>query len=298
MTNSVSNPAKLCVITRLGFDHVKILGNRIRDIAAQKAGIIQPGNRVVSLFQLPQANKVIENQCRQTKSPLIWVKPSVSFSKVQVSADSTVFNYEISNYRSIQKIVWKNLKLGLIGVHQAENASLSLTAVLELAKQENFQIEEAKVRRVLQSANWPGRFEQIQMAGKILIMDGAHNPQKMSSLIKTLRAVYPDTKQTFLVSFKHDKNFTKMLQMIAPQASKIYLTSFFTDKYDWNHISAKTEQMSGTLMRLNFEDIEILPESKTAFSKALAEAKDILVITGSIYFLSEIYPIIKLKLKS
>ena len=122
MTNTVSNPSKLCIITRMGFDHVKILGHRLADIATQKAGIIKPGNRVVSLYQLPQTNQVIEDQCQMTHSPLTWVKPSVTFSKVRVSADSTVFNYELPNYRSTQKITWKNLKLGLIGAHQAESA--------------------------------------------------------------------------------------------------------------------------------------------------------------------------------
>lgn len=293
MTNSITNPGKIAVITRIGHDHTKILGSTLDKIAAQKAGIIQPENRVVALRQQPQVNRVFTEKSQQANSKVVWVIPHRSFSNVKVSANGTTFDYRFINYRSIQDIVWTNLKLSLLGTHQAENASLAITTIITASNQYKFQLDEGKVRNALAVAHWPGRFEIIQIRGKTIIMDGAHNPQKMASLTKTFKKIFPDQKAIFLISIKHDKNFRGMLEKITGLAQKIYVTKFFTNKYDWVHLSAETKVMAEGLNKLRFKDYEIVEDSREAFQKCLQENNDLIVITGSIYFISEIYPMIK-----
>lgn len=284
-TNSVDNPQKIAIITQLGLDHTKILGRTIREIAIQKAGIIQNRNRVVTLWQAPLANLEIEKRCKLTKSQLTWVKPETTYSKVKVSADKTLFYYEFGNYGL-------EIELKLIGKHQAQNCSLALTAFIQASEQYGFQIKINKILNILKTATWPGRFEQFKIGKSKIIIDGAHNSQKMASLLQTLKQIYPDRKFNFLLSFKQDKNVRAMLKTISKRAFKIYLSNFFTNKYDWHHVSKDLKFMEDILRQMDFKNFESSSNHQKILKKAIEES-EILVITGSIYFISELYPLIK-----
>lgn len=307
-TNSVDSPNKLAVITRIGHDHTWILGKTLKEIARQKSGIIQKGNPVFTLWQRQSVREVVEEVSYEKKARLFYVKKGATipkadgsllarYSKVRVTEDKTVFDFQSASCKI------PNLEVGLIGLHQAENASLALAAVLFLSQRDNFQIDFKKARQALKSAYFPGRLEICKLKGKTLVLDGAHNPQKMVSLIKTLKKIWPEQKFNFLIAVKKGKAYHQMLKYVVPLAKRIIVTEFQISGQDLTHRSEKAQNLEKALIRLSFKNYQVITDAKRALQTALSfqesqkghpkksrSVKTRLVITGSLYLLSQIYP--------
>lgn len=254
-TNSIDNRDKIAVLTKIGLDHTKILGNTIAKIALQKAEIIHEKNLCISTWQTKSARGVIEKLAHKRHARLIYVRRPT------------------------------RMELGLKGRYQQENAAIALEVVRQLAEQDKFTIDETKIRQALKTAYFPGRMDIKDIAGKQVILDGAHNPQKMRAFISSLKQLFPNQKFNFLVAFKKGKDFPKMLKIIHPHANKIFATEFFKPQQDWVSFAMPAEQINAD---------QIIPDTKLAFKTALQKS-DTLVITGSLYLLSDIYKILKLK---
>lgn len=252
-TNSVDNKDKVAVLTKIGLDHTKILGNTIAKIALQKAEIIHENNLCISTWQVKSAREVIEKLVSKRHARLVYVRRPTK------------------------------LELGLKGRYQQENAAVALEVVRQFAKRDKFKIDNAKIRRALETAYFPGRMDIKNIGGKQVILDGAHNPQKMRAFISSLKQLFPNQKFNFLVAFKKGKDYTKMLKIIRPYANKIFATEFFKPQQDWVSFTMPAEQIDAD---------QIIPDTKLAFKTALAQS-DTLVITGSLYLLSDIYKLLK-----
>jgi len=287
-TNVVKNPKKLAVITKIGFDHQNVLGYTLSAIAFQKAGIIQIGNTVITVQQKSMVMKVFYSQCKKKKTILTVIKKGKSFKNIVVSKRGTAFNY------SYQNLVLPNLQLGFIGEHQVENASLALTTIDELSKRDQFTLSESKIRSSLRNARFPGRCEIYTTKYRDIIIDGAHNPQKMKAFISTIKNLYPDTKFDFLISFSEGKNqiltLHGMLKQIVPRAEKIILTNFVLDTQgDMTHSSIKNERIIKVLKKLKFFRYEITQCTKERLEHMIKDRKNPFVITGSLYLIGSIY---------
>lgn len=283
-TNAIGARRKAEVLTRIGLDHTKILGNTISKIAFQKAGIIRPHTIVVSAQQLPAAQRVINSVAKKNDSSVFYVKRDKNIKNIVTSADQTRFDF------SFDTIALAGIRLGAIGEYQAENAGVALATLAALSKRDNFSLDENKIKTALRAAHFAGRFDVKKIKGKTVILDGAHNPQKMSSFIKSLKKVYPGKKFHFLISFKKGKDYPDILKHITPVATKITITDFYVANQDLTHISEEPHVIQKHLQKLGYKNIEITKNPKLAFQKVLAQNDD--VITGSLYFLSVIYPLL------
>lgn len=262
-TNVVERFDKVAVLTKIGFDHMEILGKTLKEIAFQKAKIIEKNNLVISTVQENDAIKVIEKVVKENNSKLIFAGERLPFF------------------------------VNLIGDYQMENASLSLKTVEEIGKRDRFEIRENIVRKVFAKAKFIGRFDIKKVEGKTAILDGAHNEPKMKAFIKALNNKYPNQKFHFLVAFKKGKDYGKMLKFIVSLASKITITSFFVDSQDLIHLSEKPEKIGKKLNVLGYKNHEAITDSKQAFKSVLKNSTNKIVITGSLYLLGEIYKILK-----
>ena len=64
----------ISVISSIGYDHMKILGNTLEEIARQKAGIIKENSETVYMEQTPNIDDIIENTCKEKQNILqVWV---------------------------------------------------------------------------------------------------------------------------------------------------------------------------------------------------------------------------------
>lgn len=325
-TNTVKSKNKIAVLTKIGLDHTAILGNTIEKIAYQKAMIIQKGNIAITIEQKPQATRVIEEVVEKKQARLMYVTKEGNYRNVQISKDKTVFNFSFDLGSSLpinrdRTVKFENLELGLLGSFQAENASLALTTLAFLSKRDNFTLDEKKIREALKIAHFPGRIEVIKVnptvilvsaahpgsdsgqarldstkqarmtnqKDKTVIIDGAHNPQKMSEFIKNIKHLYPKKKFTFLISFKFDKKIKDIIRYIIPVAERVIITSFFIDSQDTVSSSAPITQIKTEFERLNFKNVETIENQEASLKKALGYKEDI-IITGSLYLISQIRP--------
>lgn len=259
-TNVVDLQNKLCILTRIGIDHTAILGNTLAKIALHKAHIIQKGNTVIMIRQKKAVQNVVEKFVKKQNAHLITV-----------SKDTT-------------------LTLKPEGDFQKENASLAIRVLTYLSGRDSFRVDERKIRDVLLNMTIKGRFEIFEKNGKKIIIDGAHNPQKMSVFTKALKKKFPDRKFTFVVAFKEGKDMKGMLKYVFPLADKIICTQFWVNTtYSKVALSTNPEKIASLLNKFAFGNIVVEKNLEKALLGAFDDKNDV-IITGSLYLLSEVYP--------
>jgi dihydrofolate synthase / folylpolyglutamate synthase len=289
-TNTVLNSNKICVINQIGYDHTEILGNTIEEIAAQKSGIIQPQNQVIAIEQeYPLALEIITNQAVEKQSELTIIR---SQNIVNYSFDSNLQSFDFV----LGDFVLKDLKLAMLGRFQVENCALALAVLEKLAMRDEFIINETALRKTLEVSHFSGRMELLEIdyknQHKKILLDGAHNDQKMAALISNLKDLFADSKFDFLISFSNSKDSEKMLQHVCSVVDSLTVAEFIL--FETKAVTKKSydlEQMQTQLDLFGFKNYSLEANLEKALEMALESlpTDKILVITGSLYFLSFIY---------
>lgn len=192
-TNVIASP--LCsVITNIGLDHTRELGDTAEKIAAEKAGIIKPNCPTV-IYDLPQSvRQVIAEKCEEQGSKLT----AADFSKicpVSDGLDGQVFTYKSSDA----------LRLPLLGAHQLKNAAVVLETIAVL-RQGGLAISNEAVSQGFLLAHWPARFEIIAEK-PYFVVDGGHNPQCAETVAGSLNKYFPGEKKVVLFGVLADKDY-------------------------------------------------------------------------------------------
>lgn len=287
-TNTVTNKTKVSIITKIGFDHTAILGKKLSDIAFQKAAIIQNGNIVLSAAQHKNVYPVIEKMSEEKNADLSYVLENVSYNDTSASSNQkNTFDFEFEN------LELKNLRLATQGKYQQENCALALACLAKISRRDGFEISETEIRKTLLKTMISCRMETFQINGKTIIFDGAHNPQKMSALIKSLKKIYPDKKLDFLFACKKEKTYKEMLSGIIPIANKIYLTTFSNHSQDNPRFGKDPTELSKFLINKNFNHCEIITISQQEIVEILEKTNDVIAITGSFFLLAEVRKVLK-----
>jgi dihydrofolate synthase / folylpolyglutamate synthase len=277
-------PNKLCVINSIGLDHVAILGDTLVKIAGEKAGIIQERNQVIALSQSLEVNNVFINKAKEMKADLDFVIPDFCFENVKIYENKTYFSY------IDQDLLDRQIALGMLGKYQAANASLALRAVETLSERDHWTIDWDRLKYQLQSTKLIGRFEVRQIKDKTIILDGAHNPQKMQAFMSSLVEYYPNHKFDFLLAFKKGKDVNQMIDEILKyqnQMNKIILTRF-DGSQDTQIESQDVEEIKNYLNQNKFENLKIIEGLSQSYDLVKQNPQTISVITGSLYLISAI----------
>jgi len=165
----------------------------------------------------------------------------------------------------------------LLGPHQRENAALALEVLELLARRDGWKIDWTAVENAFRNAHLPGRMDVRQINGQTLVLDGAHNPQKMEALVAALREVFPNRPLHFLIAFKRGKDVEAMQKIISNIATSTINTTFTPQEQDVRNEAADLPNS--------------LPQ-KEALDEAFRRARldgGIVVATGSLYFLADLY---------
>ena len=207
-TNVIGAP-EVCVFARMGLDHTGFLGDTLAEIAANKAGIIKQGARVVSWPQDEDAMEVIA--ARAAEVGVEAVTPD--FSQVKVGGIGCDGRRTFS-YKGVGYIT------SMLGSYQPYNASVSLEAAGVLAEL-GWNIDEKSQIEGISSAVLPGRFELLPARkGRVpVVVDGGHNPQGAAVLVDSLRDAFPNRRIVFALGILADKDYHEMLSLFAPLAS-------------------------------------------------------------------------------
>ena len=206
-TNVAKKPL-LSVITDVDLDHTGFLGNTVKEIAKEKAGIIKAGCPVVFGGNNSDAMGVIKAAAHDRGSRLVLVDKD-QLSNIRYSLMGTEFDFgEL-----------KNIRLSICGAYQPHNAAVVLTAV-ELLKDMGFNISEDNLRKGLAEVKWQGRFELLSMS-PVIIYDGSHNPGGMEMTVHSIREYFGGRKVNLLMGVMADKDYSKMVEIISPLTERV-----------------------------------------------------------------------------
>lgn len=272
--NTVTREDKIAVITTIGIDHTKELGDTLVEIANNKAGIIGYKNAVFTTNN----NRVIcqlKKQVKNQHARLTNIKEGVNYSILNINLKGSTFNYRYKN------IVLNNLRVGLIGQHQVKNAALALSVFLFIINREKRILNKSELCKALKRVYYAGRFEVLKRKNSLIILDIAHNSQKIKALVRTIKTVFFEKKITFLISLNEAKNYLDIFNKIAKVASSIFL------------VDTSSVVINQIIHQLNREkkdnyNLKLIKINKKIFTSLIAE-NQILVVTGRSVLVSKIY---------
>lgn len=254
----------LSVITSVGLDHTHVLGNTLEQIAAEKAGIIKPGVPVLCADVAPEAAQVIEQTVLKNQAPLTWVREGQPFYE---------YAYDFVNgFTTLHTADREEWELHLLGGKQTQNACLVYQAAKCLG------LPEAAVQTAFETVRLPGRFERIKKGKTSFVLDGAHNPQAMQSLLDFWQKTpYALQQPALLCGFMKDKDFARMLSLLTPHFKHVFLTLPPSAR------AAGAEDL-GSLLAL--PQVTFEPDYLTALKQVSAET--VVLCTGSFYLVGAV----------
>lgn len=262
-TNVIEDPDKVAVITDIGLDHTRILGDTIQLIARQKAGIIRPGNHAFCYTQDEVVDRVIDEAIQK--------QGAVLHRFVQLELERNV-NF-VETLPEYQKRNW--LLASQVFTHVSERDKLRQLSNEQLLQTQNLAI--------------PARLQRIEHKGKIIVLDGAHNPQKLKMLIKTLQTMYPDKSIALLIAFMESKQTTlqESLELLHGLSDKVIVTEFVAST-DLPHKVIPSKELAESCRNAGFETVIQEASQLDAFDNLLNQPEDILLVTGSFYLIGSL----------
>lgn len=213
-TNVISTP-DVAVITRIGLDHMALLGSTCEEIAHEKAGIIKDGGHVVAWNdENASVNKVFQDACRTHHATLIMP----SFEQVQCLG-ITELSVPYENVMQRFSYQGERYETHLLGSYQPYNAVLAIEAARVLCSR-GFTIPQTALHEGIASARWLGRFDVHSTCNewRCVVCDGGHNPQGARALAQSIDRAFPHTKCVFVMSVLADKNYEAMIDALLDYA--------------------------------------------------------------------------------
>lgn len=275
---------KISVITPVSIDHVKQLGNTLESIAGEKGGIIK---EFVPLIMGRQPEKVREvlDEIAESKNAKVYEYDQSNFKYKSSGSNYNkgVAEQNIDIYTGHN--IFKNIKLPLLGEHQADNAALATgvaSVFLEETQRDSLNIK--VVKNAFKNTVMPGRIEVLS-ENPWVILDGAHNTASIWALCETLRERFADKGVIFILAFAKDKDISNMLKIITPVASEIILTEFSHER------CLPAEDTAAILKGYDFKKYQVYkcPFSAIERAKKIAGKESVVCITGSLYLAGDIH---------
>ena len=263
--------AQVAVLTDISLDHPE-LGDRVADIAGEKAGIIKPGTITVTAAQPAEAAAVIERAAADAGGSLV-----VAGREFGLIDRRTAVGGQHLHLRGVTGEV-SDVYLPLHGLHQAANAAYALAAV-EAFLGFAGGIDPEVIREGFAAVRSPGRLEVIRFDDAApVILDGAHNPAGIASLALALANEFAFRHRLVVLGVLADKDLDAMVAQLAPVADHVVVTQAPTDRAAPAEQLAKVVRAAG----LSVETADSIPEA-LELARGLAADTDAVVVTGSLY---------------
>ena len=253
-TNVIKNK-ELAIITAIGLDHCALLGNTYAEIAREKASIIK--DKAVTFAQSEEVMAEIRKVAKE----------------VVVAPEGIVISRDVDEGQVIC-IDGINYTTRLLGEYQAQNLSLAIAAIEELKKQ-GWNITLKNTLKGVFNAKWPVRFEVKKIDNKYIVLDGSHNPQGASSLVRTVKAYFTGKKIGFVIGMLADKDMEGVLKQLLPLSNK---TTFIQST---SPRAATMDQLIDLAKKLGYESNKI-ENINDAIKDNLNSDLDIIIVCGSL----------------
>ena len=256
-TNVLSPELVIC--TSIGFDHTETLGNSLLDIANHKAGVMRENTPILLGRVSAEVEHFFNQKSHDLQAPLAVIDREIQL----LPRDNQTIQVSYDHWES------PKLKLPMLGQHQENNAGLAVTATHLLA-QTFSKITDKSIQEGIVETHWPGRSEWI---GDNIYLDGAHNPQGVASLKQVLKDNFANRRVHTLFAGLRRKPLADLVEELKDY--DITVTSFdFFEALPLNEYPQHFKRVA------DYRDWLAQAES--------ANSDDLFVVTGSLYFISEV----------
>ena len=270
-------PHKLvAAITKIGYDHMEILGDTLDKIAAEKAGIIKEGSVVVNYPDQPV----------EAMGPILTAAAEAHTSIITPDKDDLTL---LRGKRLENRIDYGGYRaaLGLPGTHQANHAAMAVEIALALWREFGYDISDDAILEGLANAKMPARIEVLRRH-PLLLLDGCHNPDGAKMLAATLTRADFEENLVGVFGVLADKDYKEMLSDLAPCFAKVYTVTPNCPRA----LSAEDLQKEARF----HTDAEAADSVADALRKAIDYADENnlagVVVCGSLYLAAEARPLL------
>ena len=275
-STNIVNPL-ISIISSIGLDHMKLLGNTIEKIAEQKAGIIKENSQTVYVEQSEEnVNNIIKNTCILKNNNLHLIK------------EDDIKNYSYN--KDYQKFDYKNFKdilVNLKGKKQIYNASIIIECC-SILNQKGYEIKEENIRKGLKTVVHRARFETLCDSPKI-IFDGAHNKPAIENFMNTTDMYYKNEEKVFIVSILKKKDYEEILKLLVRDKNNVYI---FTDGNDKEKYASKDVLLKIAKELTNEKNLYTL-DLNDAINLVKSKYKDkVCFVVGSFYTYADVIKMI------
>lgn len=266
---NIINPV-ISIISNISLEHQKYLGNTIGRIAEEKGGIIKKCVPVIT--GVKQKNGVSALKKISNKQSAPFYRFGDAF-RIRRGKNGTFTYFGIDN-------IWRNMRSGLLGTHQVDNAALVLAAC-EILNKNKAELSIQSIKDGLAQNNWQGRLE-IASSSPFILLDGAHNLIATRCLAKYLSENLTKRKITLVTGILDDKPYAAMLACLLPLCNKAILTMPKTNR------AIEPEKLYSIAKKI-IPDVCIIQDVGKAIKHAIktASSDDAICIAGSLYLVGE-----------
>lgn len=263
---------KLSIISNISLEHKQYLGNTIAQIAAEKGGIIKKDVPVVAGVSQKTAIAVLKDIAQKKRAPLFRFKEDF---QVRINRKKGTFLY-----RGLDSS-WRDMKTGLQGNHQIDNAAVTL-AGCEILNLHGARLGIDHIRDGLLKICWPGRMEVVSRSPHVIV-DGAHNLMAASKLAKFISENLLINNTTLLIGILDDKPYRSMMKLLLPCCRRVILTKPVINR------ALPPETLYEAAKGL-VEEIKVIPSVKEALLYAMETAgpEETICVAGSLYVVGEV----------
>jgi dihydrofolate synthase/folylpolyglutamate synthase len=211
------SPAALSIVTSIGLDHVEELGPTVESIAREKAGVFRFGRPALIGECVVGARQPLEEAARQTGAVFHDAAREVTVSHLVTSLDGSRFRLTTPQGRY-------DLATPLAGAHQAANTALAARAA-ELLADDLPALSSRSIAPGVAATRWPGRLERFSVRGRVVLLDGCHNPQGAEALMRFLHDVDLAGRAVLVFGAMADKDIERMAAILFPSAATVRLVT-------------------------------------------------------------------------
>lgn len=274
-TNSISH-SEYTVVTKIGMDHTKILGDTISKITDTKIRIVRPNNIVIMAPNQPyEAKKRIEKECAAKNSLLYDSESQIQYNlyknnkvDVQIGTDNFHFNFPLNGY------------------YQSENLKTVLMWYKSFTDKKKENIDNEIINSAFKTIDLIGRFEKIN-ENPLIIVDVAHNIDGIRMFKESLETKFCEFNITIVMGFLKDKDVNSCCKALGSLNAKYILT----EPANENRSMSATQLSEIFQNYCNTSNYKVIsdPISAIKYSSTIAtDENNVVFVIGSFYLVKEI----------
>jgi dihydrofolate synthase/folylpolyglutamate synthase len=259
---------ELVVLTAISYDHVDTLGSTLTEIAGEKAGIVRVGRPVVVGLQFEESMRTIERMAAERDAPLVRLGHEWSWRPREGSPGCGSFDVHGP------AVEFADVRTGLLGRHQRDNATLAIAASHALGT----AVDGMGVRGALATVEWPGRLQTIA-TGPTIVVDAAHNADSAARLMESVHECVPFDRLHVVLGVSTGKDLAGILEELLPHADTLIATRSTHGR------AMAVDELAGAIGARAIAEPDI--GSAIARARSVASADDLILVTGSLFLVAE-----------